>query len=205
MDAVNLCRRQGRHHRSADHPELPHDGHTVHRSGWIYRGKSNPRNLADPRHDSTVEPHTGRWQRPKHTVPEECKLAALNKIKLCIQSHDPITRDGDGTSLLQPSVKLGIGLGTLFVCFLCFAQSARLYAHTVSSYGLTDLFSCLSSCINDTLQICSSFVYLLLSFKLLHACTCTWTSAKACWCWPTAETGSHTGKRSGVYIPDPRV
>ncbi|KAL0027000.1 hypothetical protein WJX79_007631 [Trebouxia sp. C0005] len=47
-----------------------------------------------------------------------------------IQSHDPITRDGDGTSLLQPSVKLGIGLGTLFVCFLCFAQSARLYAHT---------------------------------------------------------------------------
>ena len=180
MDAVDLCRRQGRHHRSADHPELPHDGHTVHRSGWLHRGQSDSRTLAYTRHDSTVEPHTGKWQRPKHTVPEGCELATLNKIKLCIQSHDPITRDGDGTSLLQPSVKLGIGLGTLFVCFLCFAQSARLYAHTVSLQTCSLQAICLSSCINDTLQICSSFVYLLLSFKLLHACT--WTSANACWC-----------------------
>ncbi|KAL3131942.1 hypothetical protein ABBQ38_007638 [Trebouxia sp. C0009 RCD-2024] len=53
----------------------------------------------------------------------------LQQLNL-IQSHDPITRSGNGTSLIQPSIKLGIGLGTLFICFLCFAQSARLYAHT---------------------------------------------------------------------------
>lgn len=47
------------------------------------------------------------------------------------QSHDPITGAGDGTSLVQPTVKLGIALGSLLVCFLCFAQSARLYAHAV--------------------------------------------------------------------------
>ena len=167
MDAIDLCRRQGRDYRRADHSELPYDGHTVHRSGWIYWGKSDSRNFAHPRHDSTVEPHTGKWQRPMHAVPQVYMLAALNKSKLCIQSHDPITRDGDGTSLLQPSVKLGIGLGTLFICFLCFAQSARLYAHTVSLQTCSLQAICLSSCINDILRICSSFVNLWLSIKLL--------------------------------------
>ena len=34
--------------------------------------------------------------------------------------------------LLHPAVKLGIALAILFVSFMCFAQSGRLYSHVVS-------------------------------------------------------------------------
>lgn len=33
--------------------------------------------------------------------------------------------------LLHPAVKLGIALAVLFVSFMCFAQSGRLYSHVV--------------------------------------------------------------------------
>ena len=49
-----------------------------------------------------------------------------------LQQHDPITRAGGGVPLLQPAIKLGIGLAVLFVSFLAFAQSGRLYSHVVS-------------------------------------------------------------------------
>ncbi|CAL5221187.1 g3334 [Coccomyxa viridis] len=46
-----------------------------------------------------------------------------------LQRYDPITRAGGGVPLLHPAVKLGIALGILFVSFMCFAQSGRLYSH----------------------------------------------------------------------------
>ena len=48
-----------------------------------------------------------------------------------MQQYDPITRAGGGVPLLHPAVKLGIALGILFVSFMCFAQSGRLYSHVV--------------------------------------------------------------------------
>ena len=35
-------------------------------------------------------------------------------------------------ALLRPAVKLGIALAILFVSFMCFAQSGRLYSHVVT-------------------------------------------------------------------------
>ena len=55
-----------------------------------------------------------------------------------LQQHDPITRAGGGVPLLQPAIKLGISLAVLFVSFLAFAQSGRLYSHVVS---LPEIFS----------------------------------------------------------------
>ena len=35
--------------------------------------------------------------------------------------------------LLQPAIKLGVALAVLFVSFMSFAQSGRLYSHVVGS------------------------------------------------------------------------
>ncbi|CAK0781881.1 hypothetical protein CVIRNUC_005495 [Coccomyxa viridis] len=52
-------------------------------------------------------------------------VATLNTV----QEHDPITRNGGGVPLLQPAIKLGVALAVLFVSFMSFAQSGRLYSH----------------------------------------------------------------------------
>ena len=39
--------------------------------------------------------------------------------------------------LLHPAVKLGVALAILFVSFMCFAQSGRLYSHVVSILCIT--------------------------------------------------------------------
>ena len=57
----------------------------------------------------------------------------LGTASMCcvLQEHDPITRNGGGVPLLQPAIKLGVALAVLFVSFMSFAQSGRLYSHVV--------------------------------------------------------------------------
>ena len=53
-----------------------------------------------------------------------------------LQDNDPITRSGGGVPLLRPAIKLGVALAVLFVSFMSFAQSGRLYSHVVGRASL---------------------------------------------------------------------
>jgi hypothetical protein len=72
-----------------------------------------------------------------------CKAAhACNAVKptmLCAPSNpcrqlalnDAIMRHLSGPTLVQPTVIVALALGSLYASFICFAQSVRLYVHTV--------------------------------------------------------------------------
>jgi hypothetical protein len=47
--------------------------------------------------------------------------------------HDAIMRHLSGPTLVQPTVIVALALGSLYASFVCFAQSVRLYVHTVSA------------------------------------------------------------------------
>ena len=50
--------------------------------------------------------------------------------------------------LLQPAIKLGISLAILFVSFLAFAQSGRLYSHVVSLPEILPMATVQHACVS---------------------------------------------------------
>jgi urea transporter len=64
------------------------------------------------------------WPTVLGTFLTPCRQLALN---------DAIMRHLSGPTLVQPTVIVALALGSLYASFICFAQSVRLYVHTVSA------------------------------------------------------------------------
>lgn len=51
-----------------------------------------------------------------------------------------------GSTLVQPTLVVALALGSLYASFICFAQSVRLYVHTVSCIDHMGMWCAVVSC-----------------------------------------------------------
>jgi hypothetical protein len=65
--------------------------------------------------------------------PWSCPWVVLLLFPPSPQEKDPILSHYEGSLLASPELIISLALGSLYASFVCFAQSVRLYVHTVSA------------------------------------------------------------------------